>query len=69
MTRKLIVSAAAAALMLGLRREAYYERFLDIDGAWRDHAAFAITAEELNGRSVVSRLTHLPPAPTWRSAT
>ena len=22
---------------LGLRREGYYERFLDIDGGWRDH--------------------------------
>ena len=22
---------------LGLRREGYYERYLDIDGAWRDH--------------------------------
>ena len=53
---------------LGLRREGYYERFLDIDGAWRDHAAFAITYEELGGRSVLSRLTRLPPAvPEWRS--
>jgi ribosomal-protein-alanine N-acetyltransferase len=45
---------------LGLRREGYYERFLDINGAWRDHAAFAITYEELGGRSMVSRLTRLP---------
>jgi ribosomal-protein-alanine N-acetyltransferase len=41
---------------LGLRREGYYERFLDIDGAWRDHVAFAVTVEELDGRSMVSRL-------------
>ena len=34
---------------LGLRREGYYERFLDIDGGWRDHVAFAITVEELQG--------------------
>lgn len=53
---------------LGLRREGYYERFLDIDGGWRDHAAFAITYEELNGRSVLSRLSHLPPDPAWRAA-
>lgn len=53
---------------LGLRREGYYERFLDIDGGWRDHAAFAITFEELNGRSVVSRLSHLPPEATRHSA-
>jgi ribosomal-protein-alanine N-acetyltransferase len=52
---------------LGLRREGYYERFLDIDGAWRDHAAFAITSEELGGRSVLSRLAYLPPAPSWRA--
>jgi ribosomal-protein-alanine N-acetyltransferase len=52
---------------LGLRREGFYERFLDIDGGWRDHIAFAITVEELNGRSMVSRLAALPPAPAWRS--
>ena len=38
---------------LGLRREGFYERFLDIDGGWRDHVAFAITVEELGGRSMV----------------
>ena len=41
---------------LGLRREGYYERFLDIDGGWRDHVAFAVTVEECNGHSMVSRL-------------
>jgi len=51
---------------LGLRREGFYERFLDIDGAWRDHVAFAITVEELGGRSMVSRLSALPPDPLWR---
>jgi len=53
---------------LGLRREGFYERFLDIDGAWRDHIAFAVTVEELDGRSMVSRLAYLPPAPAWRTA-
>jgi ribosomal-protein-alanine N-acetyltransferase len=48
---------------LGLRREGYFERFLDIDGAWRDHIAFAITVEELGGRSLLSRLRTLPPMP------
>lgn len=48
---------------LGLRREGYYERFLDIDGAWRDHVAFAITVEELAGRTLQSRLRSLPPMP------
>jgi ribosomal-protein-alanine N-acetyltransferase len=51
---------------LGLRREGFYERFLDIDGAWRDHVAFAITVEELGGASMVSRLPALPPTPSWR---
>lgn len=51
---------------LGLRREGFYERFLDIDGDWRDHVAFAITVEELRGRSMLSRLPRLPAEPTWR---
>lgn len=51
---------------LGLRREGFYERFLDIDGAWRDHVAFAVTVEELNGHSMLSRLAFLPPEPAWR---
>jgi ribosomal-protein-alanine N-acetyltransferase len=42
---------------LRLRREGYYERFLDIDGGWRDHVAFAVTVEETAGRPLLSRLT------------
>jgi ribosomal-protein-alanine N-acetyltransferase len=53
---------------LGLRREGFYERFLDIDGGWRDHVAFAVTVEELAGRTMVSRLAVLPPEPSWRAA-
>jgi ribosomal-protein-alanine N-acetyltransferase len=45
---------------LRLRREGYYERFLDIDGGWRDHIAFAVTVEETAGRSLLSRLTAVP---------
>jgi [ribosomal protein S5]-alanine N-acetyltransferase len=41
---------------LGLRREGYYERYLDIDRGWRDHVAFAITVEELSGGSMLDRL-------------
>lgn len=41
---------------LGLRREGYYERYLDIDGDWRDHVAFAVTADELGGRKILSRI-------------
>ena len=32
---------------LGFREEAYHQRYLHIDGAWRDHVGYAITAEEL----------------------
>ena len=48
---------------LTLRREGYYERFLDIDGAWRDHVAFAVTVEELGGRSMLSRLASVAAPP------
>ena len=47
---------------LGLRREGYYERYLDIDGAWRDHIAFAVTVEELRGATMLSRIK-LPAGP------
>jgi ribosomal-protein-alanine N-acetyltransferase len=52
---------------LGLRREGYFERYLDIDGAWRDHVGFAITVEELGGTTMLSRLARLPAPPSWRS--
>ena len=52
---------------LGLRREGYFERYLDIDGAWRDHVGFAITAEELHGSTMLARLSTLPPPPSWRA--
>jgi [ribosomal protein S5]-alanine N-acetyltransferase len=48
---------------LGLRREAYYERFLDIAGGWCDHIGFAITVEEVRGTSMIARLPRLPPPP------
>ena len=34
---------------LGLREVGYAPRFLHIDGAWRDHRIFAVTAEEVPG--------------------
>ena len=45
---------------LGLRREGYFERFLDIDGAWRDHVCFAVTSEEVRRSSMLSRLPSVP---------
>jgi ribosomal-protein-alanine N-acetyltransferase len=62
------VASLRVVAKLGLRREGFYQRFLDIDGDWRDHVAFAVTVEELDGRSMLSRLTALPPEPTWRAS-
>jgi len=52
---------------LGLRREGYYERYLDIDNGWRDHVAFGVTVEELGGRSMISRLERLAAPPGMSS--
>lgn len=38
---------------LGFRDEGLRERFLHIDGAWRDHRTFALTAEDMAGASLV----------------
>ncbi len=40
---------------LGLQEVGFAQRFLHIDGAWRDHRVFAITTEECD-RPVRSRL-------------
>ncbi len=48
---------------LGLRQEGYHERFLDIDGGWRDHLSYAITAEETFTGTTLSRLSALPVPP------
>jgi len=32
---------------LGFRQEAYHERYLHIDGAWRDHIGYALTNEDV----------------------
>lgn len=36
---------------LGVRFEGIAERYLEIDGAWEDHARYAITAEEWSDRA------------------
>lgn len=40
---------------LGFRREGFFERYLLVEDAWRDHLCFAITAEETGG-GLVARL-------------
>jgi ribosomal-protein-alanine N-acetyltransferase len=42
---------------LGFREEGRHARFLFIDGAWRDHLSFALTAEDVP-HGVLSRLRH-----------
>lgn len=39
----------------GFRREGLLQRYMDVDGAWRDHLLLALTAEEI-GPGVVARL-------------
>ena len=45
---------------LGFQREGLLRRYLDIDGAWRDHLAFALLAEDLP-RGVLSRWQQMSP--------
>lgn len=39
----------------GYRQEGLFERYLDVDGAWRDHFCYAVTKEE-TGDGLVRRL-------------
>lgn len=48
---------------LGLREEGLRERYLHIQGAWRDHRTFAVTAEEVPGGLLARwRATRVRPA-------
>ncbi|HET7397819.1 MAG TPA: GNAT family protein [Intrasporangium sp.] len=47
----------AVVRRLGLRDEGIRQRFLHIDGAWRDHRSFAVTREEVGPGGLVGRLT------------
>ncbi len=41
---------------LGFRKEGLFERYLDVDGAWRDHLCYALTAEEVRPGGLAGRL-------------
>ena len=41
------VASRAVVGHLGFRQEGELRRYLDIDGAWRDHLLFALTVEDL----------------------
>ncbi|WP_040838161.1 GNAT family N-acetyltransferase [Nocardia brevicatena] len=49
------LASQAVLRNVGFREEGLLRRYLDVDGAWRDHLLVGITVEELSGR-VVSRL-------------
>ncbi|MFW0152416.1 GNAT family N-acetyltransferase [Mycobacterium sp. smrl_JER01] len=42
-------ASRAVLAKAGFREEGLLKRYLDVDGAWRDHLLVAITVEELNG--------------------
>lgn len=48
-------ASRAVLAKAGFRQEGLLQRYLDVDGAWRDHLLVAITAEEITG-SVTSAL-------------
>lgn len=41
---------------LGFREEGMFRRYLDVDGAWRDHLCYAMTAEEVPPGGLAGRL-------------
>ena len=40
---------------LGFRQEAFHPRYLHIDGAWRDHVGYALTAEDVAPDGLLAR--------------
>lgn len=50
------VASLAVARRLGLREEGLRTGLIHVDGAWRDHVTFALTAEELGAATVLSRV-------------
>lgn len=45
---------------LGFQKEGLLRRYLDIDGDWRDHLAYALLAEDLPGGVLARWQQHLP---------
>ncbi|MBN9106280.1 MAG: GNAT family N-acetyltransferase [Propionibacteriaceae bacterium] len=50
-------NSLAVVHKLGFRLEGRRERYMHVNGDWRDHDMFVLTAEEVDGR-VVDRLPH-----------
>jgi len=59
-------ASQAVVAHLGFRQEGCLQRYLDINGAWRDHLLFAITKEEVPGGTaqLLERWQSSRPAPT-----
>lgn len=49
-------ASRAVLAKVGFREEGLLRRYLDVDGAWRDHLLVALTVEELVGGSAVAAL-------------
>ena len=49
-------NSLAVVRKLGMRDEGIRAAYLHINGAWRDHRSFALTTEDLGGRTLVERL-------------
>lgn len=50
------VASLRVLAKLGFRQEGLFRRYLDVDGAWRDHLCFAMTVEEVPGGGLAGRL-------------
>ena len=50
------VASLRVLTKLGFREEGLFRRYLDVDGGWRDHLCFALTAEEVGRGGLVGRL-------------
>jgi ribosomal-protein-alanine N-acetyltransferase len=50
------VASLRVLAKLGFREEGLFRRYLDVDGEWRDHLCFALTAEEPATGGLVGRV-------------
>ncbi|WP_433557875.1 GNAT family N-acetyltransferase [Pseudonocardia xinjiangensis] len=50
------VASLRVLAKLGFRKEGLFQRYLDVDGAWRDHCCFALTIEELGPGGLTARV-------------
>ncbi|MCA0335461.1 MAG: GNAT family N-acetyltransferase [Actinobacteria bacterium] len=60
------LASLAIVRKLGFRDEGMRERYLHIDGEWRDHRSFALTTEDLADERLMERLTQSSQQSLWR---